>query len=165
MLLILGGYQGYKKGLLLEIIGLLALVLGIIGGLKLMQWGMGVLQNQFNITGKLIPIIVFIFIFVCIVILVSIIGSMLKNVVHLTLLGSVDKLAGSILGVFKWAFGLSVLLWFFSSMGFSFPEEMSFNTYIYPEVYGFAPKIIGYLSSFFPFLGEAVKTISGYLVE
>jgi membrane protein required for colicin V production len=163
ILLIIGGYRGFKRGLLLEIIGMVALLLAIMGGMKLMQWGMEVLRTEFNLTGKLISILSFILIFVAIVILVSIIGRLMKNVVHLTLLGSVDKLAGSILGIFKWAFGLSIILWFFSSIGFSMPDEISLNTYLYPEIYGFAPMVIGYMSNIFPFIGELFRIISGYI--
>jgi membrane protein required for colicin V production len=162
ILLLIGAFQGYRKGLLLEIFGLIALVLAVIGGLKLMHWGIEFMQERFDISSNLLPIIAFIVIFIAIILLVSLIGRLLKNVVHLTLLGSVDKLAGSILGILKWAFGLSILLWFFSSIGYSFPEEMSFNTYVYPEIYAFAPTVIGYFSSIFPFAGEILKIIAGY---
>lgn len=162
VLLIVGGYRGYKKGLLLEIIAIVALVLAIVGGFKLMQWGMEILTEQFHLTGKLIPIISFILIFIAIVILVNILGHILRNVVHLTLLGSVDSIAGSIIGILKWAFGLSVLLWFFTQIGFDIPEDVSANTFVYPKIYDFAPKVIGYLSSLFPFIGEMMKNIGAY---
>jgi membrane protein required for colicin V production len=162
VLLIIGGYRGFRKGFLLEVVGIIAFVLALIGGLKLMQWGMEVLQKNYNLTGKLIPILSFILIFVAIVILVSIVGALLKNVVHLTLLGSLDKLAGSILGIFKWAFGLSMILWFFNSIGYAFPEEFSLNSFLYPEIFGFAPMMLGFLSGIFPFLGQILKIIAGY---
>jgi len=162
VLLIIGGYRGYKKGLLLEVIAIIALILAIIGGFKLMQWGMHVLTDQFHFTGKLIPVVSFILIFVAIILLVNIIGHILRKVVHLTLLGGLDSVAGSIVGILKWAFGLSVLLWFFSAIGFTVPPHISENTFVYPKVFDFAPKVIGYLSSLFPFLGEMMSNLGAY---
>lgn len=162
VLLIIGGYRGYKKGLLLEIIAIIALILAIIGGFKLMQWGMQILTEQFHLTGKLIPVLSFILIFVAIILLVNIIGHMLRKVVHLTLLGGLDSIAGSIIGILKWAFGLSILLWFFSAIGFAIPSHISENTFVYPQIFNFAPKIVGYLSSLFPFIGEIMSNIGAY---
>jgi membrane protein required for colicin V production len=162
VLLIIGGYRGFKRGLLLEVIGLVAFVLALIGGLKLMQWGMEVLQTNFKMTGNLIPILSFVIIFVAIIILVSIVGTLMKNLIHLTLLGSVDKLAGSVLGILKWAFGLSIILWFFSSVGYMLPDEISLNSWLYPEISGFAPLVVGYISSLFPFIGQLLKMLAGY---
>ena len=161
ILLLIGAYSGYKKGLIIEIIGLVALILAIIGGLKLVQWGGEFLRNTFDIDSIWLPVITFILIFLIILLIVYSIGSMLKHAVHLTLLGSVDRLAGSVLGIIKWAFGLSVIIWFFSNIGFVFPEEMSANTFVYPQIYDFAPMVFGYLSSLFPFIGEVIKALAG----
>ena len=54
--LVFGAVMGFRKGFLLEIVGILAFVLGIIGGFKLMELGMTYLDDYFEdfIAGRII---------------------------------------------------------------------------------------------------------------
>ena len=38
--ILIGAYHGYKAGFLLELFSLVAVVLGVLGGFKLMGWAM-----------------------------------------------------------------------------------------------------------------------------
>lgn len=57
--LVFGAVLGFRKGLLLEIFGVLAFVLAIIGGFKLMETGMVYLSEYFEDFDQLLPFISF----------------------------------------------------------------------------------------------------------
>ena len=54
--------MGFRKGLLLEIVGILAFVLGIIGGFKLMELGMTYLDDYIEDFDHFLPFISFLII-------------------------------------------------------------------------------------------------------
>jgi len=52
-----GAYKGFSKGLIITIASLLALVIGVWGGLKFSNFTSGYLVDWFNISGDYLPII------------------------------------------------------------------------------------------------------------
>ena len=137
----------------MELIAILALILGIVGGFKLIHWGIDLLDEY--ITSEILPFLSFVLIFVAIVVLVNVLGKLLKEVVHMTPLGSVDSLIGGLLGMLKWAFGLSVVIWIFSSFDVYLPGGYTKDSSIYPLIVSFAPWIADKIAIVFPFLDQA----------
>ena len=148
--LILGAFAGFKRGFVLEIVSFFALFLGIIGGLHFLHWGISFLNEQFNITGKIVPILSFLMIFVGIIVLVSFLGKALKKVIHMTPLGGVDTIAGALVGAFKWAFMLSVIIWIGGLFSLSAPRHLTEESTLYSYVSGVAPGTVAFLSGILP---------------
>jgi len=161
--LLWGAYRGYKKGLLMEIVAIIALVLGVIGGFKLLHWGIQTLTNFIGDFHKFIPILAFILIFIAIVILVNVLGKLLKKVLDYTLLGSLDSLSGALVGLIKWAFGLSIILWLIKSAGVVFPENATESTFLFPFMVNLAPKVISWFALFLPFIKDFIDSIKDLL--
>jgi membrane protein required for colicin V production len=161
--MLFGAYRGYQKGFVLEIIAIISFVLAIIGGFKLMHWGMDLLDKYFDIGGHLLPYISFIVIFIAIILLVNLIGKLVKKIIDLTLLGAVDNLAGALLSIIKWAFAISVLLWLSSSFGVVFSEEWRQDSFLYSYLLSFAPTVVDYFSGFMPFANNLFDQIKEML--
>lgn len=153
VILVLGAFRGFQKGLLLEIIGLAAFFLGIWGGFRLMDAGVDFLEEFMDFKG-LLPFISFILIFVIIVLVVNLVGMVLKKTIDMTILGSFDDLAGSLAGVLKWALSLSFLIWLLGFFNFRLGEEYTEGSVIYPFIAGLAPWLIETVSEIMPFIKE-----------
>ena len=143
-----GAYKGFKKGFLMETANTLAFLLAIIGGFQLLQWGMDLLYEHFEIHGNLLPYVSFITIFIGIILLVNIIGRILKKVVHMILLGSLDTFAGGVIGLLKWTFGISVMLWLSTKIGLLVPTEYINDSMLYPYIAPIAPMVMEYVTIF-----------------
>jgi len=143
----------------MEIVSILALILAVIGGFKLLHEGMGFLQDNFDLSGKLLPYISFLLIFVAIIVLVNLLGKAVKKMLDMTLLGGFDNLAGALIGIFKWAFGLSVLIWIFNYFEITLISQYSEEAVIYPIVTSFAPTIVNYISILLPFAGDLFYSV------
>ncbi|WNB18215.1 CvpA family protein [Marivirga arenosa] len=152
--LLFGAYLGYKKGLLLEIVSLVALIVAIIGAFKLLDFGMDLLQPYFENWEQALPIISFILLFVGILLLVNLVGKVVKKILDMTLLGGLDNFAGSVIGLLKWAFGVSLVLWLGESIEISISADMAEGTYIYPIVASIAPFVVELISDYMPFIQE-----------
>jgi len=152
--LLFGAYLGYKKGLLLEIVSLVALIVAVIGAFKLLDFGMDLLQPYFENWEQALPIISFILLFVGILLLVNLVGKIVKKILDMTLLGGLDNFAGSVIGLLKWAFGVSLVLWLGESIEISISADMAEGTYIYPIVASIAPFVVELISDYMPFIQE-----------
>ena len=157
LVLALGAFIGYKRGFLTELFFLLALVLGIFVGFKLMGWGIEVLHREFNADTKFLPYISFAVIFLLVLALTIFMGKRLKNSLDDTFLGKADSLAGALLGFFKYAFCLSVVMWLATSLHIALPENWTTGSFLFPWVSKLAINVSGYLSHFIPFFKEIFK--------
>ena len=165
LLVILGysAFRGFRKGFLLEIVTIVAFIVAVIGGFKLLHWGMDMLDRHFDISGALLPYLAFILIFIAIIVLMNILGKVLKKVLDMTLLGAVDNLAGAILAVFKWSFGISVILWLSNSFGLTLPEGFTSGSLLYPYLLPLAPTIVEYSAVIMPFAQDLFDGIKNML--
>jgi len=152
--LFFGAFLGFRKGLLLEIVSLVAFILAIVGAFKLLDYGMEVLQPYFQNWEQALPIISFIFLFIAILLIVNLIGKIVKKILDMTLLGGLDNFAGAVIGLLKWAFGVSLVLWMGESIEISVSEEMAEGTYIYPIVASIAPFVVDLISAYIPFIQD-----------
>ncbi|WP_224999772.1 CvpA family protein [Cesiribacter sp. SM1] len=149
LLLIWGTFSGFRKGLLLEIIGIVAFVIGIVVGLKMLQWSIDWLSGYVDINESLLPYIAFFVLFVLVVVGINLIGNIASKALHLTFLGVVDSLLGAVAGLLKWALGISVLFWVASTMELNRPGGLLTQSWFYDLLAPLAP-------AFFDLIGQAL---------
>ncbi len=151
---LIGAVQGYRSGFLLELFALLAVILGILGGFKLMGIAMLMLDNKFNIDEKVLPYLAFIVVFILIAIVVNLLGKIIKASANKSFLGSIDKVAGGVLALARMAFMMSVILWIADSLNFKFLERWTEGSLLYSSIAGFAPKVTDWIGGFVPFFKD-----------
>jgi len=154
VIFLIGGYSGYKDGFLMSLFSILAIILGVLGGFKLMGIAMLYLQDHFHADKSTLPYISFFVVFIIIVVVVMLIGKILKSSLDKTFLGTMDKTLGACLGVFKMAFITSVVIWIADSLKFSLPEAWIEGSQMYPFTAIIAPATSGWVGSFIPFFKE-----------
>jgi membrane protein required for colicin V production len=159
ILLIIGAYRGFHKGLLMSIIAIFAFILGVMGGFRLLHWGINLLTPYLGEMHGMLPYVSFIIIFISIALIISILGKILKKVLDFTLLGPVDRLAGALVGVLKWAFTISVLLWLTLSVGFDIPDNFEKGSTIMPYIQAFGPKVVQITSVIIPSASEIFHSV------
>lgn len=147
---VLGTYNGYKAGFIMSLISLLAVILGLLGGIKLMGYGMAFLQSRFSVTAAMLPYISFGIVFLVIVLAVSLLGRALKASIDKNFLGSIDQALGGIMGLFKVLFMTSTCLWILSSMSIFQHAAWIEKSWLYPKVAGFAPWLTSIIANVIP---------------
>ncbi|MCB9195384.1 MAG: CvpA family protein [Flavobacteriales bacterium] len=130
--LLWAGYRGFTKGVIIEIVGILAFVLGIWGAIYFSDFIADFVTD--NINKKYEPVISFTILFIGIVILVFVLGKMLEKVINLAQLKLANKIAGAVFGVSKILLILSFLVLIInkydSSMHF-IPEKVKEESLLY----------------------------------
>ena len=156
----LGAIGGFKKGFILEIITLLALILAVIGGFHFLHWGMSVLTENFQLSGKFLPFLAFLLIFVGIVFIVNAIGQVVKKVIHMAFLGGLDRIAGALLGAVKFVFFFSVVIWAFQIFGVELPQHLQDDSFLYTYVVAVAPATVELFGFIIPATSDLMDDIS-----
>lgn len=154
VLLIVGMASGYRRGFLISLFSLLAIFLGILAGFKLMGAAMLTLNQHYNIDEKILPYVAFGVVFVLVLIIVNLLGKLLRSTLDKTLLGSVDQLAGGILGILKTTFLISVSFWVIHSLEMDFLHRWKEDSFLYPYTADFAPMVTRWIGELIPAFGD-----------
>lgn len=149
ILLFYGLFKGFRKGLIFEVCTLLALALGIWGGIHFSDYVADYLIERFNTDTELMPVLSFGIVFIAIVILVHLLGKLLEKVINLTALGVVNRILGALLGMAKVGLVISVLLLIvnrLSPKGHVLDRNEMDSSLLYGYIAPFAPSVIPYFT-------------------
>jgi membrane protein required for colicin V production len=141
----------------MELFSLAAIILGVIGGFKLMGYAIVLLTDEFDIDKTILPYVAFAVVFVAILIGVNLLGKLIKVSIDKTFLGRVDQAAGAGLGILKAVFLLSVTLWILDALDLELPESWTSQSWILPKVETFAPAVTVWLADYIPFFRDVFR--------
>ncbi len=143
--LLWGAFKGFKKGLIVEVASLLALFLGIWGGVKFSSISAKYLGEMFNISEQLMPLISFALTLILIIIIVFFIAKMVQKIVKAVSLSTINKIAGAAFGTLKFTLIISIILTLTnninSEIGFIETEQKN-SSLLYNPISKIAPAII-----------------------
>lgn len=142
-LLLWFGYKGFKKGLVFELVSIVALSLGIYGGLKFSDRTAELIME--HVDSQYLSILAFTLTFLIILVLVFAAGKVVEKIVNLAALKLVNKSLGAAFGVVKTLLILSVLLVIIESydkkLGFV-PTETKSSSLLYIPLLNFANQVL-----------------------
>ncbi|KAA0989733.1 CvpA family protein [Dyadobacter aurulentus] len=150
--LLWGALHGYRKGLLIEIIGIAGFAVAMVLGFKFLGLGMEVLTPYFSdsMAKRILPYIGFSVIFFPTIFLLNQFGYMIRRSLRYSILGTFDSFAGAMVGIFTWVFGISVFFWLVDMIGVKIPAHRTDDTVLYPLVVPIAPNLITKALSIMP---------------
>lgn len=143
-------YRGFKNGLVHMVASLLAMVLGIVGAIKLRPVFAGWLDSLFSISPEYLQVIAFAVAFVAIVLLVHLAAFLAEKVVKAVALNFINRLLGMVFGVVVTAFVISMILWPVNQINqdkeLIKPERIE-GSLLYAPLSAFAPAVFPYLKN------------------
>jgi membrane protein required for colicin V production len=154
-----GAYKGFKEGLLMELVTLIAFILATVLSFKLWKKAVDFLSPYITKNESILPVLGFLLVFVVVLIVVFLIGKSLKAILNMTLLGTFDNAAGAVVGALKWAFGFSTVLWLMESAGIGLPYDWVNESVIYPYFVAYGPKLIEWFSMLVPYAKDLIEQI------
>lgn len=142
ILLILAALKGLKNGLIKELAGLTALILGIILAVQF-STAMGQFLSGFFHSGHM-PIIAFLITFLLVVLAVHLVAQILHTFINAIALGIFNRILGLVFGFIKAGFIISILLLGLQVFGLEssvVPPKEQQRSKLYPPVKNAAPMI------------------------
>ena len=110
IVLLLFGLKGLRKGLIIEVVTLVAFGVGIYGAMHFSDFTAAHMQDFMEIDPKYLNTIAFVLTFIILVVLVNLIGRLISKAIKSLNLGFFDKLGGFLFGIIKGVLLCSVLL-------------------------------------------------------
>jgi len=127
---------------------LLALILGILGAMKLRPMFASMLDSLFNVAPEHMNVIAFALAFVSIVILVHLIAYLVEKLIKAVALNLVNRVLGMAFGLLVTAFVISMILWPVNQVNqekqIIKPERIE-GSLLYKPLSAFAPAVFPYL--------------------
>ncbi len=108
--LVWGGYKGFKRGLVIEIASLLALILGVYGALNFSEYTAKYLNSHFSVDPYWMGIVSFTLTFLAIAIGIHLLAKIVDKTLKFAALGMIIRLSGMFFGMMKFAIFLAVML-------------------------------------------------------
>lgn len=130
------GFKGFRKGLIIEVVTLLAFGVGIYGAMHFSDFTAAHLQEVVEINPKYLDTIAFVLTFILLVIVVNLIGRWVTNLVKEMNLGFFNRLGGLIFGTAKGVLLCSILVMVltnFNLMGL-LKEKTKQESLLYPYI-------------------------------
>jgi membrane protein required for colicin V production len=154
ILLLIGFYKGFRKGLLIALASLAGLIVGIYGAVFFSEPVANWLISRFNFGEQLTYLIAFGITFLGILFLVSLLGNMLTKIADFAFLGIFNKLLGAVFYSLVIACFLSVFFMFAEKLepfGYGISKETKEESVLYKPVAAlapiFLPKILAQIST------------------
>lgn len=141
-------YRGFKKGIIHMAASLLALILGIVGAMKLRPLFASLLDSVFTINPDYMNVIAFSVAFVSIVLVVHLAAFLVEKVIKAVALNLVNRLLGMGFGLLVTAFVISMILWPVNQVNAEKqiikPKHIE-GSLLYKPISAFAPAVFPYL--------------------
>ncbi len=154
IILLLFGVKGFSKGLIIEVVTLLAFAVGIYGAMHFSDFTAEHLKEFMEINPKYLNTTAFVLTFILLVILVNIIGRMVTKLIQAMNLGFFNKLGGAVFGMAKGVLLCSIMVMVlnnFQLLGIVKPEVRE-QSKLYP-----------YIEETVPYVYRGFDLVKGYV--
>ena len=145
IILAVAAFRGFRKGLIIEVAGLLALILGIYGGIYLSDTTAQFIQREFEIDTPYLPIISLGISILLIVLLVYLVGKLVEKFINVISLKGVNQIFGAFFGIAKASIILSLIIFFLNGYHLTanfLPDKIKTESKLYTPFYDFSAWLI-----------------------
>ncbi len=156
IVLFLFGFKGFRKGLIIEVVTLLAFGVGIYGAMHFSDFTAERLQEVMEVNPKYLNTIAFVLTFILLVILVNVIGKLVTKLIKAMNLSIWNKLGGGVFGMAKGLLLCSTVVLVLNNLQWMgvVKEEVRKESYLYP-----------YVEKTVPYLYKGFDLVKGYMKE
>jgi len=143
--LTIGAIRGFTKGFILELASLAGIIIGVFLAALFSGLISQLLLEYVDWNPNAMKIVAFIIIFIFVVITVKIVGRLIEKFFKLIGLNFLNRIAGLIAGILKFAFILSVVLIFFNYINrdeLLMSKETQEESFLYNPVASLVPSIL-----------------------
>lgn len=130
-------WNGFKKGFIIELFTLLALLVGIYCGIHFSDWTAIKIKENIELEARYLPVVAFTVTFLAVGAMVYFAGKMLERMIKVVNLSPINKILGVIFSLLKMIYTLSILLILletYDERGNFIPEETKNESLLYIPV-------------------------------
>jgi membrane protein required for colicin V production len=142
--------RGFKRGLIVGLFSLVAVIIGLAAALKLSAVVAGYIGKAVKVSEAWLPLVSFIVVFIIVILLVRLGANAIEKIVELAMLGWLNRVGGMLLYLVLYTIVFSVLLFYAEQMHLIKPETIQ-SSRLYSFIQPWGPEVINGLGRFLPF--------------
>ena len=161
ILLVLALIHGYRRGLIVAVFSLIAIIVGLAAAIKLSAVVANHVGHTLKVSDKWLPVVSFAIVFIVVVLLIRLGARAIQKLTEALMLGWINRLGGIILYVAIYITIYSVILFYANQVKIIKPEAIKASvTYSFIQPWG--PKAIDGLGSLIPFFRDMFTQLEGF---
>jgi membrane protein required for colicin V production len=140
-------FNGIRKGFIISLASLVALILGIWGAIHFSNYISVILERNLHPSGTWLPVLSFTITFILVIVIVILIAKGIEKLVSLAGMGLMNHIAGGIFGLVKGLILVSVLFFIVTSFDPKekmIPKETKEKSFCYSTVERIFPTVMGW---------------------
>ena len=159
-------YKGYRRGFLREIAGLIGIIIAFILAIRLMDDFSNIISHFLGFSPRVSVIVTAIAIFILVLATFVISAKFIRKLLDLATVGWIDRLAGSIFGMFKAILIISSLALILSllPLGKDFSKKQD-DSFLFNPVRKAGPLVFNGISKIMPSAGDFYSEIKKSLAD
>lgn len=165
--LVLAVIKGFRRGFILGIFSLLAIIIGLAAAIKLSAVVASHISGSVNVSNRWLPVISFAIVFIGVVLLVRLGAILIQKSMEVAMMGWLNRLAGILLYVVIYVIVYSIFLFYAEQIKLIKPETIQASvTYHYVQPWGPAAiNALGWLLPFFRNMFTELQSFFGGIAQ
>lgn len=150
IIIISSAIYGAFKGFISQLASIASLLLGVWCAFKFSGYAAAQMKELFEIGETAVYIVSFIIILVIVIIIGNLIGKAVEKIIHLSLLGWLNRLLGVLFSAMKWVIVMSLVAYVLNVINGAWhiiPDKFFAGSHLYPHLTNLSHKIFPYLQS------------------
>jgi membrane protein required for colicin V production len=161
LVLILAAWHGFRKGLVLGVFSLVAVIIGLAAAMKLSVVVAGYIGSAVRVSEEWLPIISFLAVFILVLVLVRLGARAIEKGLQFAMLGWLNRLGGILLHTVIYTIIFSILLFYAEQVGIARKENLE-STLTYSFVQPWGPKVINGLGEIIPWFRDMFTALQEF---
>lgn len=161
VLLVIAVVKGYRRGLIVSVFSVIALIVGLAAAIKLSAVVAGYIGHTVKVSEKWLPVIAFLVVLVIVVVLINLVGKSLQAMVESVMLGWVNRIGGVVFYVLFYLLLYSILLFYATELGFLKHETIR-ESVSYERIAPLAPGTMELLGRAIPWLRDMFDELKAF---
>jgi len=164
VLMILAIVKGFRRGLIVAVFSLVAIVIGLAAAIKLSAIAAHYLGQSVKVSDRWLPVIAFAGVFILVVFLVRVGARLIEKTFQLAMLGLVNRLGGIALYIILYTIIYSILLFYTSQIHILKPGTIE-RSATYPYIQSWGPKVIDSLGKLIPIFRDMFSGLEDFFAK
>lgn len=164
ILLLLAVVKGWRRGLIVAVFSVIAIIVGIAAAMKLSTAVAGWLKDSTNVSVQWLPFLSFAIVLIGVILLIRLGANLIEASLEVTLLGWVNRLGGILLYIIVYTLAFSVVLFYATQLKL-LNEGTIAQSVTYSKIQPLGPMVINTLGRLIPWFKDMFTELEGFFAH
>lgn len=164
ILILLAVIKGWRRGLIVAVFSIIAIVVGLAAAMKLSTVVADWLKDSTNISVQWLPFLSFALVLIGVILIIRWGANLIEASLEVTLMGWINRLGGIVLYILIYTLSFSVLLFYAAQLKL-LNEETVAQSAVYEKIQPLGPMVINTFGRLIPWFKDMFTELEGFFAQ